>query len=46
MHLLTALCVAACRQKRHVGFATATGLINELLEGQYQHPTLGRALKR
>jgi DNA replication protein DnaC len=44
-HLLTALCVAACRQKRRVRFATATGLINELVEAQHQH-ALGRALKR
>jgi DNA replication protein DnaC len=44
-HLLTALCVAACRQKRRVRFTTATGLINELLEAQHQH-VLGRALKR
>lgn len=44
-HLLTALCVAACLQKRRVRFATATGLINELVEAQHQH-TLGRALKR
>ena len=44
-HLLTALCVAACRQKRRVRFATATGLINELVEAQHQH-MLGRALKR
>lgn len=44
-HLLTSLCVAACRQKRRVRFATATGLINELVEAQHQH-MLGRALKR
>ena len=44
-HLLTALCVAACRQKRRVRFATATGLINELVEAQHQH-LLGRALRR
>ena len=44
-HLLTALCVAACRQKRRVRFSTATGLINELVEAQHQH-ALGRALKR
>jgi len=28
--LLTGLCVAACRQKRRVRFATAAGLVNEL----------------
>ena len=44
-HLLTALCVAACRQKRRVRFTTATGLINDLVEAQHQH-VLGRALKR
>lgn len=44
-HLLTALCVAACRQKRRVRFTTATGLVNELVEAQHQ-PALGRALKR
>jgi DNA replication protein DnaC len=44
-HLLTALCVAACRQKRRVRFITATGLVNELVEAQHQH-ALGRALKR
>jgi DNA replication protein DnaC len=44
-HLLTALCVAACQQKRRVRFATATGLINELVEAQHQH-ALGRALRR
>jgi len=44
-HLLTALCVAACRQKLRVRFAAATGLINELVEAQHQH-MLGRALKR
>jgi DNA replication protein DnaC len=35
-HLLTGLCVAACRQKRRVRFATATGLINELVEAKQQ----------
>lgn len=44
-HLLTALCVAACRQRRRVRFTTATALINELVEAQHQH-VLGRALKR
>jgi len=44
-HLLTALCVAACRQKCRVRFATATGLINELMEAQHQQ-ALGRALRR
>jgi DNA replication protein DnaC len=29
-HLLTGLCVAACRQKHRVRFATAAALVNEL----------------
>jgi DNA replication protein DnaC len=44
-HLLTALCVAACRQKKRVRFTTATGLVNDLVEAHHQH-ALGRALKR
>jgi DNA replication protein DnaC len=35
-HLLTGLCVAACRQKRRVRFATAAGLVNELVEAKQQ----------
>jgi DNA replication protein DnaC len=38
-HLLTGLCVAACRQKRRVrfaSFATAAGLVNELVEAKQQ----------
>lgn len=35
-HLLTALCVAACRQKRRVRFTTAAGLVNELVEAKQQ----------
>jgi DNA replication protein DnaC len=35
-HLLTGLCVAACRQKRRVRFATAAGLVNELVEAKHQ----------
>lgn len=35
-HLLTGLCVAACRQKRRVRFTTAAGLINELVEAKQQ----------
>jgi DNA replication protein DnaC len=31
-HLATGLCVAACRQRRRMRFATATALINELAE--------------
>jgi DNA replication protein DnaC len=35
-HLLTGLCVAACRQKKRVRFATAAGLVNELVEAKHQ----------
>lgn len=31
-HLLSGLCVAACRQKRRVRFTTAAGLVNELVK--------------
>jgi DNA replication protein DnaC len=44
-HLATGLCVAACRQRRKVRFATAAGLVNDLLEAQHQNQ-LGRALAR
>jgi DNA replication protein DnaC len=44
-HLLTGLCVAACRQKRRVRFATAAGLINELVEAKHQMQ-LRRAMAR
>jgi len=44
-HLLSGLAVAACRQKRRVRFATAAGLINELVEAKHQLQ-LGRALAR
>ncbi len=44
-HLMTGLCVAACRQKRRVRFATAAGLINELVEAKHQM-ALKRALAR
>jgi len=44
-HLATGLCVAACRQRRKVRFATAAGLVNELLEAQHASQ-LGRALSR
>ena len=44
-HLATALCVAACRQRRRVRFITAAGLINELLEARQQN-TLRRTLQR
>src|ERR1017187_2625189 len=35
-HLLTGLCVAACRQKKRVRFATAAALGNELVEAKHQ----------
>src|SRR5687768_3585700 len=35
-HLLTALCVAACRQKRRVRFTTAANLLHELVEAKQQ----------
>ncbi len=35
-HLLTGLCVAACRQKRRVRFTTAANLVNELVEAKEQ----------
>jgi DNA replication protein DnaC len=35
-HLLTALCVAACRQRRRVRFTTAAALVNELVEAKQQ----------
>jgi DNA replication protein DnaC len=44
-HLATGLCVAACRQRRRVRFATAAALINELVEATHAHQlrrTLGR----
>jgi DNA replication protein DnaC len=33
---LTGLCIAACRQKRRVRFATAAALVNELVEAKHQ----------
>ncbi len=44
-HLLTGLCVAACRQKRRVRFITAAALVGELVEAQ-QQGQLRRALAR
>ena len=35
-HLLSGLCVAACRQKRRVRFTTAANLVNELVEAKHQ----------
>jgi len=44
-HLLPALRVAACRQKRRVRFATAAGLVDELVEAKQQRQ-LRRVLAR
>jgi DNA replication protein DnaC len=44
-HLLTGLCVAACRQKRRVRFVTAAALVNELVEAK-QQLQLRRSLAR
>lgn len=44
-HLATGLCVAACRQKKRVRFATAAALVNDLVEAQH-HNQLGRVLSR
>jgi DNA replication protein DnaC len=35
-HLMSALCVAACRQRRRVRFTTAAALVNELVEAKQQ----------
>ena len=35
-HLLTGLCVAACRQQRRVRFTTAAALVNKLVEAKHQ----------
>jgi DNA replication protein DnaC len=43
--LATGLCVAACRQRRGVRFATATALINDLAEAAHANQ-LSRALGR
>jgi DNA replication protein DnaC len=44
-HLMTGLCVAACRQRRRVRFTTAAALVNELVEAK-QQLQLRRALAR
>jgi DNA replication protein DnaC len=44
-HLATALCVAACRQRRRVRFTTATALVNEFVEAR-QDNRVGRLLSR
>lgn len=35
-HLMSGLCVAACRQRRRVRFTTAAALVNELVEAKQQ----------
>ena len=44
-HLATALCVAACQQRRRVRFTTASRLVNELVEAKEDHQ-LSRAIRR
>jgi len=44
-HLLTGLCVAACRQKQRVRFTTAAALVNELVEAKHAMQ-LARVLAR
>lgn len=44
-HLMTALCVEACRQNKRVRFTTVAGLINELVEASH-NSQLSRALAR
>lgn len=44
-HLMTGLCVAACRQKKRVRFTTAANLVNELVEAR-QHNAVKRVLNR
>ena len=40
-HLLTGLCVAACRQKRRVRFTTAAALVNELVKPNINSSCIG-----
>ena len=44
-HLLSGLCVAACRQNKRVRFTTAASLVNEMVEANEQHQ-LRRVLAR
>src|SRR5947208_2970328 len=44
-HLATALCVAACRQRKRARFTTAAALVNELVEANHQNQ-VRRALSR
>jgi len=44
-HLATGLCLAACRQKRRVRFATAAALVNELVEAK-QNSQVRRMMAR
>ena len=43
--MATALCVAACQQRRRVRFTTAAGLVNEMVEAR-QQGQLSRAVGR
>ena len=44
-HLASALCVAACQQRRRVRFTTASRLVNELVEARQEHE-LSRIIRR
>ena len=44
-HLASALCVAACQQRRRVRFTTASKLVNELVEARQEHE-LSRIIRR
>ncbi|MBV9033869.1 MAG: ATP-binding protein, partial [Acidobacteriaceae bacterium] len=44
-HLMTALCVQACQQRKRARFISAAGLVNELVEAQ-RNGQLSRALHR
>lgn len=44
-HLATALCVAACRQRRRVRFTTATALVNDFVEARHEN-RVGRLMAR
>ena len=44
-HLMTGLCVAACRKRKRVRFTTAANLVNELVEARQQNQLI-RALGR
>ena len=44
-HLASALCVAACQQRRRIRFTTASRLVNELVEARQEHE-LSRIIRR